>query len=198
MHERGPAVTGPDGGGLVRWAGWGRTAAGETVWWSVAEGRRGRRWREAVVTDGGLRHSLLLETSPDGRFSHLELSTPAGLLTLHPEGDGALHGNALVAGGLRHVEALPWDPDGLVMLDGSPVARATAAHLLARTNAPDTPGRRRVLRISGDLDLASGIEDLKPLGDGGWRPVGGPDIIADALGLPILLDALSWPLELAE
>jgi len=114
-------VKAADAGGLVRRAGTGRTGVGETVWWSVAEGRQGRRWREAVVVGGGLRHSLLLETTPDGRFSHLELSTPAGLLTLHPEGDGTLHGNAVLAGGLRHVAGLAWDRDELVAAEGLPV-----------------------------------------------------------------------------
>ncbi len=150
------------------------------------------------MADGGLRHSLLLETSPDGRFSHLELSTPAGLLTLHPEGDGTLHGNALVEGGLRHVTGLAWDRDGLVLLDGSPVARAVAAHLLATTDVRAAATRRRVLRITPALDLAAETEGLERLADGGWRSVAGPDLAADAFGLPSLLDAVGWPLELPE
>ena len=71
----------------------------------------------------GVRSSLLLELDPDGRFSHLELSTAAGLLTLHPEGDGTIHGNAVTTAGLTHVIGLPWDagrhrPGGWV--DGLP------------------------------------------------------------------------------
>src|SRR5689334_12470317 len=82
-----------------RRAGHVRVGGGASITWSVAEGHRGRRWREVVRVGGGrpgIRHSLLLETDPDGRFNHLELSTEGGLLTLHPEGDGTLHGNAVV------------------------------------------------------------------------------------------------------
>ncbi len=176
-------------------AGTGRTGVGETVWWSVAEGRRGRRWREAVVVDGGLRHSLLLETAPDGRFSHLELSTPAGLLTLHPEGDGTLHGNAVVTGGLRHVAGLAWDRDGLVEVAGSPVARAVMAHALEL--APPAPGDRRpMLRIGQGLDLVVERVVVEAPSAGCWW-LGGDELVA-ADGLPILDGARDWPLELAE
>jgi hypothetical protein len=101
----------------------------------VAEGRRGRRWREAIVGPAGLRHSLLLETAPGGRFSHLELAAPAGLLTLHPEPDGTLHGNVVEAGGIRHVTGLPWDADGVVDVEGSTIAGAACAGLLGATVA---------------------------------------------------------------
>ena len=84
----------------LRQAGHGRAPDGSIVTWSVAEGRRGRRWREVVRAGEGIRSSLLLELDPDGRFSHLELSTAAGLLTLHPEPDGTLHGNAVTAEGI--------------------------------------------------------------------------------------------------
>jgi hypothetical protein len=190
------------GGVLVRRAGRGRTAAGETVWWTVAQGRRGRRWREAIVAAGGLRHSLLLETSPEGRFSHLELSTPAGLLTLHPEPDGTLHGNALADGGLRHVNGVPWAADGLVLLAGSPVARAAAAHLLRATGVATATHRRLVLWISPALQLTSERAALEPLGNGRWRLAESPGadavIDADTDDLPSVEDAQGWPLDLPE
>src|SRR5262249_7602181 len=97
----------------VRRAGHGRSPAGSTGTWAGAEGSRGRRWREvvrAVEATAAIRSSLLLELDPEGRFSHLELSTGAGLLTLHPEGDGTLHGNSVTSAGVGHVVALPWDP----------------------------------------------------------------------------------------
>ncbi len=179
----------------VRRAGTGRTGSGETAWWSVAEGRRGRRWREAIAGGAGLRHSLLLETDPDGRFSHLELATPAGLLTLHPEGDGTLHGNALVGAGLRHVAGLPWDPDGLVDVAGSPVARAAMAWLLAQSSMP--PGTpRHVLRLTAELEASVDRRLVSRGGSGSWRLEVGDPLSADADGLPLLDAAASWPLDL--
>ena len=59
----------------------------------MSEGRKGRRWREVVARGPDVVHALLLETDPDGRFSHLELARADGLWTFHPEGDGTLHGN---------------------------------------------------------------------------------------------------------
>jgi hypothetical protein len=189
------ALDGSPDGPLVRRAGVGRTAGGERAWWSVAAGRKGRRWREAIVGDGGLRHSLLLETDPDGRFSHLELAAAAGLLTLHPEGDGTLHGNALLEGGLRHVAGLPWDADGLVLVDGSPVARAAAAALLAQ-GAGAPPGPRLVLRITPGLELALEPVATARVGDRRWRLDGGDELVADRDGLPVLDGGQSWPLDL--
>ena len=124
--------------------------------WSVADGRRGRRWREAIVGEGGLRHSLLLETAPDGAFSHLELATPAGLLTLHPEGDGTLHGNAIEAGGIRHVVGLPWEAGGVVDIEGSPVAGGAAPCLLAGAIVPGASARRTLLRVTAGLLITTG------------------------------------------
>lgn len=170
--------------GWRRRAGRGRTDDGVDVTWSLAEGRRGARWREAVATGEGIRSSLLLELDPDGRFSHLELSTPAGLLTLHPEGDGTLHGNAVVAGGVRHVVGRAWDRDAFVLLEGSPVCRAAAAG--RRGGEPDrpVPTERPVLEIGLDLSLR----------DGRAR-VDGATWATDA-GEPRLVDGASWPLEL--
>jgi hypothetical protein len=185
------------GAGLVRRAGTGRTAAGDRVWWSVAEGKRGRRWREAIVGDGGLRHSLLFETAPDGAFSHLELATPAGLLTLHPESDGSLHGHVIEAGGIRHVVGLPWEATGVVDIEGSPVAGAANVPSLAEAIDVGGSARRTVLRITAGLLITTGpglVE--RPDGDT-WRIAGGPLIRTDAAGLPVLPDSETWPLEQA-
>src|SRR3954452_801260 len=140
---------------------------------SVAEGRRGRRWREVIRTGGGVRSSILLELDPQGRFSHLELSTAAGLLTLHPEGDGTLHGNTVTGRGVEHIEGLPWQHDRVILVEGSAVCRA----------APANDGRRRsVLPIGLDLRFDQG-------------PV--PEFLpeADEQRLPVLGDAENWPLE---
>lgn len=186
----------PSTAGLVRRSGVGRDAEGATIWWSVAEGRRGRRWREARVGADGLVHSLLLETDPDGRFSHLELATPAGLLTLHPEPDRTLHGNALSDAGLDHVVGLPWDRDGLVILAGSPVAAAAAVHLLARI----LPGAGvslsyPALRIDAGLRLERGTIEVTRTATGSYVLAGIGPVTVDEEHLPLLADARSWPLE---
>ena len=71
-------------------AGCGRAADGSTVTWTVAEGSKGRRWREVVALGGATVQALLLETDRDRRFSHLELARADGLWTFHPEPDGTL------------------------------------------------------------------------------------------------------------
>jgi hypothetical protein len=162
--------------GWLRHAGHGRAEDGTLVTYTVAEGRRGRRWREVVVSGEarGIRSSLLLELDPDGRFSHLELSTAAGLLTLHPEPDGSLHGNAVTAAGVRHVVAMTWDADDAVLLEGSAVCTAAAA--------PNAARARGTVRIGLDLELA--------------RVAGAPSgLVAGSSGLPPLRDGGDWPLE---
>jgi hypothetical protein len=144
------------------------------VTWSVAEGRRGRRWREVVRAGPGIRSSLLLELDPQGRFSHLELSTAAGLLTLHPEDDGTLHGNAVTSKGIEHIRGLPWSPEVQIALEGSPVCAAIAASRGA--------GQHEALRIGLDLSLSRASVTGDP-GD------------ANANGLPNLANGTSWPLE---
>jgi hypothetical protein len=164
--------------GWLRVAGIGRSPDGATVTWSVAEGRRGRRWREAVSRDGAVVHSLLLELAPDGRFAHLELTTEAGLLTLHPEGDGTLHGNAVTQAGITHVRGLPWQPDDVILIEGSVVCRAVAGQWqLAR----ELDGLGAV-RVEADLSLA------RERATDAAAPV-------DGRGLPVLEESREWPLE---
>jgi hypothetical protein len=165
-------------GGPVRRAG--RATVGDReVTWSVSEGAKGRRWREVVVEAGSIVHSLLLETFPDGRFAHLELSTPAGLLTLHPEGDGTVHGNAITGSGVAHVRGLPWSPEAVVLVEGS-VAAGTAAGAFADHAAATIPA----IHVRADLSLAT-----QPV-----RPIDLPHGM-DPDGLPVLDEGASWPLE---
>lgn len=158
--------------GWLRVAGTGRSLDGATVTWSVAEGRRGRRWREAVSRDGAVVHSLLFELDPEGRFAHLELTTPAGLLTLHPEGDGTLHGNAVTRAGITHIRGLPWHQDDVILIDGSVVCR-TAAN---RNDGPDA------VRVKPDLSLTRERVTMSAAS-------------VDARGLPVLEESREWPLE---
>ena len=165
--------------------------------WSVAEGRRGRRWREAISKPGrpGIRHSLLLELGPDGWFSHLELSTEGGLLTLHPEGDGTLHGNAVTSDGVRHVQGQPWDPAGIVLVDGSIVSRLAAFPGLSSLIAPDTERAILVVRIPRDLRLVADREVVRR--DGVRWSIGELEQWSpDERGLLVAADSRDWPLEI--
>jgi hypothetical protein len=168
------------------------------VTWTIADGSKGRRWRETVVDRGGVRHSLLLETAPDRRFGHLELATPDALLTLHPERDGTLHGNLVAAAGVRHVVGLPWERDGLVDLEGSPIAAAAAAWFLDGASATAAPSEATVVGIDASLALAVHRAAVSRLWDGSWRIDGGSRLAADLEGLPALAEAESWPLERVE
>ena len=182
---------------LVRRAGSGRLSDGGQVTWTVADGSKGRRWREVVTDAAGIRHSLLLETTPDRQFSHLELATRSGLLTLHPEGDGTLHGNVVGVDGVRHVAGLPWSRDGLVDLEGSPVTSAACAWLLERVEpGPSSPVT--VLRISGALGLDAHPVIVGRRWDGSWGIAGASRFVADLDGLPVLADGSTWPLEVTE
>ncbi len=114
----------------VRLAGELELEDGARLSWSVADGRRGRRWRAMSLVDGTISHALLLEVDPAGRPSRLELTTPAGLLTLHPSADQAeLHGNIVRpgGGGVEHL-ALPWGPEPEIDVIGRPLALAVGLH----------------------------------------------------------------------
>jgi hypothetical protein len=165
--------------GWLRVAGTGRIPVdGTTVTWSVAEGHRGQRWREAVTRDGAVVHSLLLELDPEGRFAHAEITTPAGLLTLHPEGDGTIHGNAITTAGITHVRGLPWGTEDVVVIDGSVVSSAVAGHWQLARGLDDLG----VLRVSPDLSLARERGTLEHAS-------------VDSRGLPLLDESHQWPLE---
>jgi hypothetical protein len=144
----------------------------------MAEGRRGSRWREVRVADGAVVSSLLLELDPGGRFAHLELATAAGLLTLHPEGDGTLHGNAILGDGVRHIVAVPWQRDDLLLVAGSTIARAAATRRRAVTTG-----------VVVALDLAL---ELRPIG------LGDRVVELDTDDLPAFADGQTWPLDLRD
>ena len=182
----------------LRVGGRGQGADGAAVVWSVSEGSRGRRWREVRNAGHAVASSLLLETDAAGRFAHLELSTPSGLLTLHPEGDGTLHGHAIVSDGVEHVAGLAWDADALAMLDGSTVCRLAAVAGLADQIATGTSRAHLAAVIPPTLWL-----DIKPIRieriDGTtWRFGDEEPFTVDERGLPILRGGEIWPLERGE
>lgn len=182
--------------GPVRVAGDIRLADGSTVVWTVAEGRRGRRWREVRTGVVGFEHSLLLETDPDGRFTHLELATTS-LLTLHPEFDGTLHGNIVVgddAFGVRPIEGEPWDEAAMPFVEGSIVCLAAAAHLQVERIGPFHSDRMRGAWITAALWFDVGAVRVERIDERNWR-FDGAEIEIDADGLPILPGGRTWPLE---
>ena len=93
----------------TRVAGWGTGAFGSVVTWTVAEGRKGRRWREVVSRGTAVIHALMLGTDPDQQFSRIR-SSPGrtGCWTFHPEPNGT--SIAIIWGkkpGVRRVEGGP-------------------------------------------------------------------------------------------
>jgi hypothetical protein len=181
---------------LVRRAGRAVLEDGSTVVWTVSEGRRGRRWRE-VRTDGGgdVLSSLLLETDPAGRFLHSEVSSAAGLLTLHPEGDGTIHGNVVTSDGVRHVTGLRWSPGSALLVDGSPIALTAAVLAPNDRTVVGQSTRLDVVRVSLGLDVAIETVEMEQVGADLWR-VDGREIRVDPDNLPVFADARTWPLEL--
>ena len=79
------ASTGP----YTRRAGTGRLPGGRRLTWTVADGRRGRRWRSVTTGDDGrLVQALLLETGAAGEIMRLEIAAP-GRPADPPSGTGS-------------------------------------------------------------------------------------------------------------
>jgi hypothetical protein len=155
----------------LRRAGSGRQPDASDVTWSLAEGERGRRWRWSVVDAGLLRHAALVEIDRGGRFARLEQSSPAGLLTLHPEPDGrSIHGNVVTTDGVRPL-AFDWSPTAALAIAGDPFGSAI---LLAGATDPTLVIRARLGVVAGDR---------------------GPALELDSRGIPTLEDSREWPLE---
>ena len=184
----------------LRFGGRGQGTDGASVVWSVAEGSRGRRWREVRNTPGGhgIASSLLLETDPAGRFAHLELATPSGLLTLHPEPDGTLHGHAIVSDGVEHIEGHAWDADGIVLLEGSTVCRLAAAAYLAGAVAIGTSKAHLAAVVPPTLWLEVKPVRVERIDATTWRFGADEPIAVDRVGLPVLRGGEIWPLERPE
>jgi len=187
----------------LRRAGAGLLADGSQLVWSVADGRRGRRWRAVASSNGVITHALLLEVDTAGRPSRLELTTPAGMLTLHPDEAGrTLHGNVVTLSGVHHL-SLPWSDLHGLEVDGRPIAGAVTAHRLAGATAVGEGRAVPVVAITTDLALSETTRDYVRVGEGEWRieeaPGDGAGTIlrVDSRGIPTgIRDAREWPLEL--
>jgi hypothetical protein len=173
---------------------------GATVVWSLATGLRGRRWREAVTVDGGLVRSVLLEASPAGRATRLEVATPAGLLTLHPATDGReLHGNVVTEDGIRHLR-FDWSAEHELFVVGSPAAAAVALRRFADLLAVGESQPVAVVRIDDALEPRPATWQVTRTSATDWhlRDLGSTEERTTRLdedGIPTLPDAVTWPLE---
>lgn len=183
---------------MIRRAGRAILPDGSQVVWSVADGRRGRRWRAITSRDGRPIGSVLLEVGADGRLARLEFATAAGLLTLHPEATGALHGNAVTADGVRHM-SFTWGREHEIEIDGLPVGSAIAARRLAGSTAVGEGRTVSVVAVAPDLSVREGTRRYVRIGDAAWRIEGDGDprsLSIDERGIPDWIgQAGDWPLE---
>ncbi len=185
----------------MRRAGTGRLPGGWRLTWTVADGRRGRRWRAITVAGDRLLHALLLEVAPDGTLSKLEVAAPEGLLTLHPEPDASiLHGNVVRADGIEHV-TLPWSHAHILMVGTSPVTGAVAAGWLASRIGVGEGASVPAIEVGDTLAIRRATWRTARTGDRRWRLLaadGGPSVTLelDPDGVPAGLDtAADWPLD---
>lgn len=183
-----------------RIGGRGVTGSGGALTWSVADGVRGTRWREALEVDGRLSRTVLLEVAPTGRPTRLEIATAAGLLTLHPEPDeSAMHGNVVGDQGVRHL-AQPWGPDDELWVDGSVSVAAVALGRLAGALVVGASAVIGVLWIDDRLEPREERLTIERRADRSWRVAPASsgaaiDVELDEVGVVVLADAVSWSLE---
>ena len=172
---------------------------GTTVTWSIAEGGRGRRYREVLSQDGAVVHVLLFETTPDRRFAHLELAAGRVMASLHPEPDGTIHGNAIEpdGSGVQHVIGLATGPEGLVIVEGSMIATAAIAWHLHDVVEEGARMTSRAVCVDGngrvEIDEAMSVERVS---ETRWLIDHGPALEVGEDGQPILPDGVTVPLEL--
>jgi hypothetical protein len=174
---------------MVRRAGRATLEDGTDIVWSVADGRLGRRWRAMTSRSGSVVEALLLEIDADGRPTRLELTTAAGLLTLHPEPSGSLHGNVVTPVGMRHL-TFAWSDEHELAIDRSPIAAAITARRLASTVAVGEGREVRVVDVARDLSVREGARRYVRVAESGWRIEGAgvtQSVTVDDRGLP------GWP-----
>ena len=151
------------------------------------------------MADGELVGTLLLETTPDARFSKLELATAGGLLTLHPEAT-VLHGNVVTPGGVTHV-ALPWGANRVLLVLGTPSTAAVAARTLEDRVGVGEGHTVTGVSVDIELDVRPATFRVVRTAERRWRFLpahGGVEtrVSLDESGIPVLEAAAEWPLEL--
>lgn len=135
-------------------------ADGRETTWTVAEGQRGRRWRWTSGRSGGIAVAHTLETDPSGRFLRVESAGPWGLLTLHREADGSLHGHRVGSGGVDHL-AMPRPAPSLVLVGVGPVG---AAAFLAAVGGLAEAVSLEVILVGDDGSVVPDLVHLRPIG----------------------------------
>jgi hypothetical protein len=142
---------------------------------------------------------LLYETRADRRFAHLELASAAGLVSLHPETDGTLHGNHVDPAGARvdHVVGLPFWAGHQLLVEGSIVASAAVAWgLIDEVAVGAVIERPAVTQLAmGGLRPAPAVR-IERLTATEWRIADGPVLRLHPDGWPELADGGTAPLEL--
>jgi hypothetical protein len=141
---------------------------------------------------------VLLETTTDGAVARLEVSSAAGLLTLHPDG-ATLHGNVVRPLGIDHV-TLPWPADTVLLVAGSPVTAAAAARVLARRVGVGEGRSVAVVEVDGELRVRAATYRVARVAPDRWLMLPaagehGPALELDADWAPVLAGAATWPLE---
>jgi hypothetical protein len=134
----------------------------------------------------------------------LEVASPAGLLTLHPEaGHGTLHGNVVRPTGVEHV-TLPWSAGHLLMVGGSPVTGVVAAQELETRVGVGEGASFPAVEIGEDLGIRRATWHAARVGERRWLLLAadrGPAVTValDEDGTPAgLEDAEAWALEAAD
>jgi hypothetical protein len=175
-----------------------RDSLGRDVTWTVAEGRHGRRWRELAIEPGGAVRSLTLQTDGQGAWERLEIAGGSGLLSLHPESNGSIHGNIASRYGVRHLSIGAVKP-ARVDVPGSLVAEAALCWSMARHVRV---GESKTISVASVGEPASvGLVELSvdrrttgtwELRDGDRRRL----VEIDDAGLPVAhVGSERWPLE---
>ena len=182
--------------GFVRVAGRLELADGATLSWSAADGSRGRRWRAVSMVNGSITTLVLLEVDLRGRPSRLEVTTRAGMLTLHPSPDGReIHGNVVSSAGrgVRHL-AFPWGPQHELELAGRPGPTIVALHRRQAAVPIGASVEVEVLVIGLDLAVVAGRRRFERLSTARWRVTpSGTEFEIDPDGLPV--GGARWALE---
>jgi hypothetical protein len=205
----------------VRLAGHGVDRLGRAVTWTIADGERGRRWRELAANPaaaetaegaagtadgapggadppGGLAHAVTMETGHAGQWLRLEVAAPAGLLSLHPERDGSINGNVVSEAGVRHV-ALGVVQPALVDVRDSLAAETALCRALERIVAAGEGSVVTVVQVASSLVVAVVELAVRRLNPRTWELTDADGIRTVTMGdrgAPVAGDSsVSWPLE---